>query len=325
MPSVPFVPFELVFSFIQGSPSSLTRRLSSAPKTVGSTGSACSRWSGTRGCSTTTHERLASSPTVGGNSFLAPPAPFPLAGLSWRTAGSIPGKTKCPGSGNKPLKFGPFFATRPPNHTTIPITTACTINEPACLCRVPGAGRSSIKSNALGPPCASAAPRSSKNARAFCFTRTIQLSSFVVWKILLKRPERESPMTRLLFQISIWPCEPLPPKIKAAHVANCEPLNSKMVASKSALLPRCCPNLEQPEAHLNRYRRPHGPPTWPGRCFAPPRPYRLYRLFVQSQPGALRHTHVRYAVIGLDNHFHDHDALIFRLPRLFRVRRFLLV
>jgi len=65
------------------------------------------------------------------------------------------------------------------------------------------------------------------------------------------------------FQICIWPCEPLPPKTKAAHVANCEPLNSKMVASKSAAFPRCCSNLEQAKTHFNRYRRPHRLPLGP--------------------------------------------------------------
>src|SRR5262249_11190890 len=80
-------------------------------------------------------------------------------------------------------------------------------------------------------------------------------------------------------------------------------------------------HLEQPEAHLNWYRGPHGLAARPASCLAAPCPYCLDRLFVQSQPGALHHAQIRYAVVDLDNRFHDDDTLILRFPRLFRVRR----
>src|SRR5215470_10092488 len=58
---------------------------------------------------------------------------------------------------------------------------------------------------------------------------------------------------RLLNRIRLVPDEPEPPKTKAAHVADCEPLNFKMVASKSFSSSDAVPKLEQSEAHLNRY------------------------------------------------------------------------
>src|SRR6266436_6668020 len=46
------------------------------------------------------------------------------------------------------------------------------------------------------------------------------------------------------------------PKAKAAHVVICEPLPAILVAYNFYLRSAVCLNLKQPEAHLNRYRRP---------------------------------------------------------------------
>src|SRR5205814_9540461 len=56
------------------------------------------------------------------------------------------------------------------------------------------------------------------------------------------------------------------------------------------------------------------------RRFAAPLPYRLDRLFIQAQSRALDDSDICHAVVRFDNRFDDHDALILRLPRLFRVR-----
>src|SRR5579859_1410992 len=144
-------------------------------------------------------------------------------------------------------------------------------------------------------------------------------------KLWQDAPKRNCPWPAPSSKSDLVPDEPEPPKTKTAHVAKCEPLLSKMVASKSFSPSSRCSKLEQPEAHFNRYRRPHRFPVRSRSRLAAPCPHGLDRLFIQSQARALHHAHIRYAVVGFNNHFHDHDALILRLPRLFRVWRVRLV
>src|SRR5262249_52414557 len=131
-----------------------------------------------------------------------------------------------------------------------------------------------------------------------------------------------------------WPA-PLPSQIgprragaakkqKRLTLPNVSRLFLKWLLLNLAHLPRVF-KLEQSETYFNRYGRPHRLPVWSRSRLAAPSPHGLDCLLIQSQARALHHAHIRHTVVGLDNHFHDHDALIFRLPRLFRIGRVRLV
>src|SRR5262249_35477961 len=147
-------------------------------------------------------ERCAQSPLVGGSRSLLEPLPVPPGLFSAKYLPSDGNSSGlCPGLG--PLDG--CFATAPPSNSNPPITARCASNDAACLCRVPGAGRSCNRPNAPAPLDASTVtPRRSKNARAFCSTRSNQFSSEDSCRVLLRHTGRESAITRLLFPNYLW-------------------------------------------------------------------------------------------------------------------------